>query len=78
MRKTIVILVILCFAFSVMFIACGKKEEPAPPPKPAPKAPVMEKPAPTPPLAVKPDTDSDVGGIKPKKDAPKATGLKKK
>lgn len=81
MKKLIIAIVILTFAFSVMFIGCGKKEEPKPiPVKPVVKAtpkPVAT-PAPTPAIKPAQDKDSSAKGFKmPKeKTTKKAKGFK--
>ena len=77
MKKLIIAIVILTFAFSVLFIGCGKKEEP----KPVIKKPVVKAtpkpvatPAPTPkPIQPKKDNKSDAKGFK----APKEKTIKK-
>lgn len=76
MKKAIIFLVIFCFAFSVLFIGCGKKEEPKPTPVKVIKA--TPKPvAPAPKIVPKPDADSKVGGMQNAPPKKKAGGLKK-
>ena len=47
-KKIVSLSAITLFAFTLTFVGCGKKEEPAPPPPPPPAAPAEPAPPATP------------------------------
>ena len=80
MKKVIILLTIVAFAFTVCFAGCGKKEEEATPtPKPVVKS--TPKPVPQAPTGIQKSGDSDTSKVKKTKKSgskKKVGGLKKK